>query len=163
MNSFGINSVKSYDGYFGIKTILKKFELQSYKSRRVLQLWYTVRFHRTSYEKVMKFFVQSITARAFSRTDRDIITVGSSKKKLATMTQYHCRFKPKTDSDDPNIIVGWSYHCRFKPLTGSDGSAATLSLSVCKKPITAALCQKTLSVTRRFVTQKQNASPIIYP
>jgi hypothetical protein len=80
MNSFGINSVKSYDGYFGIKTILKKFKLQSYKSHRVLQLWYKVRFHQTSYEKVMKFFVQSITAGAFSRTDRDIITVGSSQK-----------------------------------------------------------------------------------
>jgi hypothetical protein len=41
---------------------IKKFVLQSYKSRGVLQLWYKVRLHRTSYEKVIKFSMQSIIA-----------------------------------------------------------------------------------------------------
>jgi hypothetical protein len=46
------------------------------------------------------------------------------------MTEYHRRFLAKTDSEDPNISVGWSYHCQFEPKTSNDG----LSLSVSQNP-----------------------------
>ena len=41
---------------------LKKFELQSCRSRRVLQIWYKIYLHRTSFERRMKIFLQSIIA-----------------------------------------------------------------------------------------------------
>jgi hypothetical protein len=40
----------------------KKFEVQSCRYHRVLQLWYKARLHWTSYDKAMKFFMQHITA-----------------------------------------------------------------------------------------------------
>jgi hypothetical protein len=57
MDSFGVNSLKSCDTYLDIQTIsVKTF----YRYRKVLQLWYKVRLHRTSYENVIKFFVQPV-------------------------------------------------------------------------------------------------------
>ena len=56
-------------------------------------------------------FLAAYHCRFKPRTDSDSISVGSSLKPTV-MTQYHCRFLAKTDSKDPNISVGWSYHCR---------------------------------------------------
>jgi hypothetical protein len=83
IDSFGINSTKCRGVYLDIQMISnkKEFKLQCCRSRRVLQLWYEVYLHRTSYEKIMKFFIQHITT-------------GSSYE-LAVMTHYYCRFLAK--------------------------------------------------------------------
>ena len=79
----------------------KKFELQSCRSRRVLQLWCKTRLRRTSYEKAMKFFVQHITTGS-SHEPTDSINVYFSQKPTV-VTQYHCRFLAKTDSDSISV------------------------------------------------------------
>jgi hypothetical protein len=125
MNSFSINSVKSCDGYLAWKRSKKVWTTKLY--------WYKVHLHRTSYEKIMKFFMQSFTAGSLyepvvivsplpvqvknQQRWSNIIT-GSSKKPAVI----------GIDSDSPNIIVSSNHEPAVM-------GWQTLSLPVRKKPI----------------------------
>jgi hypothetical protein len=90
MDSFSINSIKSYDAYLDIHTILNKKSLND----KVVNL---VKYYNFG----IKFVFIEHHMRKFN------ISAGSSQKP-AVMTQYHGRFMAKTGSDDPNVTNGWS-------------------------------------------------------
>jgi hypothetical protein len=128
MDSFGINSTKSCGVYLDIQwSQIKKFELRSFRSRRVLQ--FDIKFVLIEHlmRKLWKFFCT--ISLSVQKTDIDSIGVGSwleptmivSVSVLATNWQWWL-----------NINVGWSYHYWIWQKTGSDVSGGTITVGFLK-------------------------------